>query len=204
MARDLQRVRLTPALFQKDCTYKVRVNAGQRVTLQAFLGALQPHCQHLLPPPGKHARAHSQDGFRSFQGPQRAGKPRWYATVYDKPAVTINKMRMLDKGTALIDWHIEAGPGGSGPGRISVSTTLELNQLTGRVQALHEKWDVSRLSPPAAAALTLGRLVWSLKLAASEASEDVSARLNSLGGEGGGRANDGAYTQNPSDPTRVS
>jgi hypothetical protein len=66
-----------------------------------------------------------------------------------------------------------------------------------------ESWDLSGLSPPAAAAVLGSRLLWSARAASKDASNDIGNKvtqsLNSLGS-----TDEDEYYMNPNDPTRVS
>lgn len=65
-----------------------------------------------------------------------------------------------------------------------------------------ESWDLSKVSPPAAAALTGSRVLWSAKANAKQTSDSISNKVNeSL--QSLGSMEDDEYYMNPNDPTRV-
>ncbi len=45
-------------------------------------------------------------------------------------------MRMLDKGTAQVDWRAQGALGAAGQVDIPVATTVTMNLLTGRIVTL--------------------------------------------------------------------
>ena len=53
-----------------------------------------------------------------------------------EPKVSVTRMRMLDKGTAQIDWAAAGGLGVFGDVAFAATTVVELNLLTGRVTSL--------------------------------------------------------------------
>lgn len=55
----------------------------------------------------------------------------------------IQRMQMLDKGTARIDWQL-TGSVGVVPIDLSMTTTITLNLLTGRIISQVEAMDASK------------------------------------------------------------
>lgn len=74
--------------------------------------------------------------------------------------------------------------------------------LTLLVLPSRESWDLSGLAPPAAAAVTGSRALWSAQAAGKDASDAVgkaaTATLDSLSSQ-----DEDEYQMNPDDPTRV-
>lgn len=75
-----------------------------------------------------------------------------------------------------------------------------MNLLTGRVERQTERWDLSRCSPPAAAAWQAARALWAAKQGGSELGKAVNSTLDSLTS-----MDDGEEYQapNPNDPMKV-
>lgn len=143
------------------------------------------------------------DGFRSFTGSGNYGQPTWYSESLTKPTVSIIKMRMLNKGTAQIEWRVVGSLGAVGAVDIGATTVIELNLLTGRIASHRETWDVSRLSAPAKVFATLGRALWSLKRGSADAGAGMSKKASDALSKMSGDEDTGlTYHRDPTDPTR--
>lgn len=142
--------------------------------------------------------AQYQDGFRSFKGSLKYRKLSWIRDILEKPRTEVMRLQMVDKGTAQIDWVL-SGTIRSMQVRIPMESRITMNLLTGRIEKHTEKWDLSGCSPPAAALLTVSRMLWSFKAASSDAGEDISNSVASLSSMD--QESQDVY-MNPSDPTR--
>eukprot|EP00877_Chromochloris_zofingiensis_P000766 jgi/Chrzof1/10690/Cz05g08220.t1 len=164
----------------------VRSLANDLTKLRYTNSLFQPDCKY-------------EDGFRKFKGPAKYKRPFWFRDGLKKPSATINKLQMLDKGTALINWTL-SGQVAMFNVQIPFSSVFELNLLTGRVSTHKESWDLSKLSPPAAAACVLSRVAWSAKQASQDAQDKLGKAADSISSLTS--MEDDTYYQNPSDPTR--
>lgn len=139
------------------------------------------------------------DGYRSFKGAEKLGRGVWVRHVLKDPKVAITKMRMLDKGTAEIDWRVSGQVAVFGM-QVAAKTTLEMNLLTGRVTALKESLDMSGVAAPAAAALTAARVTWSAQQASKDAQEGLNRTLDSISSMAS--TDEETIYRDPSDPTK--
>lgn len=74
-----------------------------------------------------------------------------------------------------------------------------MNLLTGRIERQSERWDLSRCSPPAAAAWSAARALWAAKQAGGDAGRKVNSTLDSLAS-----VDEEEFQQpNPNDPMKV-
>mmetsp|Transcript_25278 Transcript_25278/g.54939 ORF Transcript_25278/g.54939 Transcript_25278/m.54939 type:complete len:286 (-) Transcript_25278:1015-1872(-) len=141
------------------------------------------------------------DGFRQFSDSSRYARQRWLSETVQKPAVTVMKMQMLDKGTAQINWRL-TGSVGAGPVDVSFTSTIEMNLLTGKITSHKESWDLTKCAAPVAAMLTANRMAWAAKQASQDASEGLSKVADSISSTLGSMDEDTSVYQNPSDPTK--
>lgn len=139
------------------------------------------------------------DGFRSFKGTGKLGRAVWVRDVLKEPKLSIKKMRMLDRGTAQIDWQA-SGQVAMFQVQVPMKTVLEMNLLTGRVTSLKEAWDLSGVAPPASAALVASRMSWSAQQASKDAQEGLSKTLDSISSLGS--TDEETIYRDPTDPTR--
>lgn len=139
------------------------------------------------------------DGFRSFRGSDKYSRPFWPRDSVTDPRVRVTAMRMVDPGTAEVKWQL-CGKVGVFPVDIPMTTTVQLNLVTGRVLQHNEGWDLSALSPPAAAAAVASRMAWSARQASQDAGEGLNKAAESLSSLTS--MDDDQYYQNPTDPTR--
>eukprot|EP00775_Hariotina_reticulata_P008669 gene8668-8850_t len=141
-----------------------------------------------------------QDGFRSFKGSEKYRAAFWPREGLKNPRVSVMKLQMIDNSQAQINWLL-AGQLAAFNVVIPMTSVFELNLLTGRVLSHRESWDLSGLSPPAAAAVLGSRMLWSAKAASKDASNDlgnkVTQSLNSLAS-----TDEDEYYMNPNDPTK--
>ncbi|KXZ51347.1 hypothetical protein GPECTOR_13g835 [Gonium pectorale] len=138
------------------------------------------------------------DGFRTFTGPEGYARQRWIADNVDKYKASITRMRMLDKGTSVVEWRLVGKLGGMDLD-VDFTTTCEHNLLTGRINVHRESWNLSRCSPPAAALATLNRYSWSARQALTDVKDGLGKAAQKLGGGGGAG---GGMGDMPGDPTR--
>lgn len=161
LARDTERLRYSPKLFQADVQF--------------------------------------ENGSRSFKGNAKYNRPTWAGSCLSNCIVTVRRLKMLDKGTSQIDWKV-TGNLGSLPVELYVLSTFEHNLLTGKVTSHRETWDTSKCSPPAAAAVTLSKLVWAAQQASKDTSDKMGEVADSLSSTMS--MDDNNIYSNPSDPTR--
>eukprot|EP00879_Flechtneria_rotunda_P019285 GHRR01020253.1.p1 GENE.GHRR01020253.1~~GHRR01020253.1.p1 ORF type:complete len:249 (+),score=28.78 GHRR01020253.1:60-806(+) len=142
------------------------------------------------------------DGVRSFKSADKYRSAFWAKAALKNPRATVIRMAMLSNGKAQINWQLE-GQLAIFSVTIPVTTVLELNLVTGRVTSYTDAFDLSKLSPPAAAFCTLSRMLWSAKAAGRDAGDNISKgvtqSLSSLTS-----MDEDEYYMNPTDPTRVS
>lgn len=143
--------------------------------------------------------ARFDDGFRSFTGTDRLARASWVRDVFKGPKVSVTRMRMLDKGTAQIDWSV-TGQVAVFPVTLAARTVLEMNLLTGRVTSLKESWDLSGLPAPASAALIAARMSWSAQQTSRDAQEGLTKTLDSISSLAS--ADDDQVYRDPTDPTK--
>lgn len=140
------------------------------------------------------------DGLRSFKGRDKYKQDSWARAALKQQRGTVTKMAMLDNGRAQIDWVL-SGQLSAFSVSIPVKSVFELNLLTGRVASHTDSFDLSGLSPPAAAAVTGSRALWSAQAAGRDASDAVGKAaqesLQSLSSQ-----DEDEYYMNPNDPTR--
>jgi hypothetical protein len=142
------------------------------------------------------------DGFRSFKGSDKYRNGFWARESLQNPRAQVTKLQMLDSSPnkAQIDWQL-SGRLSSFDVTVPVKSVFELNLVTGRVIGHSESWDLSKVPPPAAAALTGSRVLWSAKANAKQTSDSISNKVNeSL--QSLGSMEDDEYYMNPNDPTR--
>lgn len=112
---------------------------------------------------------------------------------------------MPDRTTAVIDWTLEgkvrAPPGGKL--RAAVSSTFELDQITGRVRKHSEDWEVdsSVTSAPTKLAAAAARSAWAAARAAEDAAAGTGKLLESLSSTDGDD-DEAYYSPDPTDPTK--
>ncbi|GBF93008.1 hypothetical protein Rsub_05619 [Raphidocelis subcapitata] len=139
------------------------------------------------------------DGFRSFKGTDRLSRASWVRDVLNEPKVSVTRMRMLDRGTAQIDWAV-TGRVAVFPVTLAARTVVEMNLLTGRVTSLKESWDLAGVAAPASAALVAARISWSAQQTSRDASEGLTRTLDSLSSLAS--ADDDQVYRDPTDPTK--
>jgi hypothetical protein len=139
-----------------------------------------------------------QDAFRKFKGPEGYTKLDFVPTNVQEAAVSITSMRMLDNSSAQIRWRLR-GKLGMLPLDVAGTTEIALNLLTGRIEKHKESWDLSKCSPPAAAAWNASRALWAAKRASADAGKranEVLDTLTSIDDE------DSFQQPNPNDPMK--
>ncbi|KAI8465799.1 MAG: hypothetical protein J3K34DRAFT_461205 [Monoraphidium minutum] len=139
------------------------------------------------------------DGFRSFKGTGRLARGAWLRDVMKDPKVSVSKMRMLDRGTAEIEWRV-AGQVAMFSVQVPCKTVLEMNLLTGRVTSLKESWDTGAVGAPAAAALMASRAAWAAQQASRDAQEGLNKTLDSISSMAS--TDEDTIYRDPTDPTR--
>lgn len=178
------------------CTSSPAVEQTVR-SLARDLGRLQLNANFFQPD------ATYSDGFRSFKGSDKfRGGSSWARDALTNPSATVTKMAMLDNGRAQIDWTLSGGLGALSGLSIPVSSVFELNLVTGRVTALTEAWDLSKLPPPVAAALVGSRALWSAKAAGKDAGDALGTKVTETLSSIASLDDDDEYQMNPNDPTR--
>jgi hypothetical protein len=106
------------------------------------------------------------------------------------------------QGTARIDWTLAGRVAGAFDVALPMTSTFELNLLTGRAFKHTDGWDLSKVSPPAAAACVASRLAWSARQASQDASDAVGKAAESLSSLASLDDDDDTIYSNPADPTR--
>lgn len=141
------------------------------------------------------------DGFRRFRGVDKYAAPMWARDTITTPRAVITRMAMLDSGRALIEWTLSGGLAGAGQVSVPMTSTFELNLLTGRVMTHTDDWNLRAVPPPASAALLASRMLWSARAAGRDAGESiskgVSESLSSLTS-----VDEEEYYGDPTDPTK--
>ena len=139
-------------------------------------------------------------GFRSFQGVDGYKTLTFVPKHIQKPTVTIQKMQMLDVGTAEIKWTLRGlvSPFNQ-PVDVRMTTTVYMNLLTGQIERHEDAWDVSQCSGVAGLAFTLATILYAVQQGTSAAAESTESMLNSLSSTDEGDGSN--YTApNPMDP----
>lgn len=114
---------------------------------------------------------------------------------------------MPDMTTAVIDWRLtgklRSPPGGGLALDARMTSTFELDQITGRVKAHSESWDLgdnAATSLAAKFAATASRRAWATARAAEDAADKSAKLLDSLSSFDSD--DEGAYVPDPTDPTK--
>lgn len=142
----------------------------------------------------------SYQGFlRSFKGWDRYKRHTFIADNFGDPQVKIQRLRMEDRGTAVIDWRLQGRILGVLNVDAKIASTFRMNLLTGRVEQHRDKWDLSGTSPPARAALLALRAGWAARQKAKDLSEDSSSLLDRLSPQDDGM---GDIQGDPTDPQK--
>ena len=113
---------------------------------------------------------------------------------------------MPDMATAIIEWELKgklrSPPGGSLAA--AMTSTFELDQITGRVKAHSESWDLGSnesTSLPAKITANAARRTWAAARAAEDAADMSSKLLDSLSSFDSD--DEGEYFEpDPTDPTK--
>ncbi|KAK9818910.1 hypothetical protein WJX81_001762 [Elliptochloris bilobata] len=141
-----------------------------------------------------------QDRFRSFTGKDKYVRLKFVADCIGDPKVLVTKLRMLDRGTAVVSWRLR-GSIGPVPIDLDLESEFQLDLITGRVMRHSERWDLGRCSAPARLIWTARRAAWSAGQAAMDAKDAGGTVLGDRSG-GDDAAQAGIYAD-PSDPTKM-
>lgn len=120
-----------------------------------------------------------KDAFRRFTGGEKHKRLTHISESVKDAKVLVTRLRMLDKGTALIDWRLR-GQLAVFPIDIDFVSTFELDLITGRVRTHESRWDLGRCGLPSRAAWLLSRALWSSQQAAQDARDGGAAALGKL------------------------
>lgn len=114
---------------------------------------------------------------------------------------------MPDMTTAIIEWDLTGklrSPPGGGQLRAKMTSTFELDQITGRVKAHSESWDLGDNDATSLAAkisANAARRAWATARAAEDAADKSAKLLDSLSSFD--TDDEGEYFQpDPTDPTK--
>ena len=118
-------------------------------------------------------------GFRSFKGADNYNSLNFVPKYVQKPTATVTKMRMLDSGTAIIDWRLQ-GTVGPTPIDVDMTTRISMNLLTGQIEQHTDSWDLKRCNPAAAASFTAANLAYQVKAGSAAAVTTTNNILDSL------------------------
>eukprot|EP00798_Chlamydomonas_sp_ICE-L_P023997 gene23998-9569_t len=141
------------------------------------------------------------DGFRQVTGAQNVAKQRWIKENFKKPTVTIQRLQMLDKSTAQVDWTLVGDMNGSAAD-IRFVTIITMNLLTGRITSLSEKWDLSKCNAASALKLTGSRVTYSAKKASEDVGDGIKKIGESIDESLSSFEENGDSSQNPNDPMK--
>lgn len=141
-----------------------------------------------------------KDQFRSFKGVQGYQRLDFVGKKVTGAEATVTGMRMADGESAVIEWRLR-GKVGPLPVDVGVTTTIRMNLLTGQIERHTEAWDLSRCSPPAAAAWTLSRAAWSARVGAADAGDATNSLIDSLTSMDSD-ADDPGFSADPNDPMK--
>lgn len=113
-----------------------------------------------------------QGGLRKFKGATRYARFVFIADNVGDPQVTINRVQMLEGGTAEIQWRLQGKVVGALSVDIDVSSFFSFNQLTGRVEEHRDSFDFSRCGLPGRLAFTALRSGWAARQNFTDFQED--------------------------------
>lgn len=141
------------------------------------------------------------DAFRRFTGNAVYTRPTWVMETIKNPRVTIQKVQMLDKANAQIDWQL-TGQMGMAPLDISLTSLIEMNLVTGRILSHKESWDLSRVPTPLRLMISASRASWSAKQAGKDTQEGLSKVADSISSLGSTDEDSNTIYRDPTDPTK--
>ncbi|KAK9905572.1 hypothetical protein WJX75_002344 [Coccomyxa subellipsoidea] len=141
-----------------------------------------------------------KDPLRRCKGAEKHRRLMHISESVKDAKVLVTRLRMLDKGTAIIDWRLR-GQLAIFPIDIDFMSTFELDLITGRVRGHEDRWELGRCGLPARAAWLLSRALWSAQQAARDARDDGGAALSKLSASTDEDDQRNIYAD-PTDPTK--
>ncbi|GMH36576.1 hypothetical protein BSKO_04444 [Bryopsis sp. KO-2023] len=139
-----------------------------------------------------------QDSYRSFVGREKYARPTgWIENNVKEAKVVVKRMRMLDKGTAILNWTL-TGKLQRFQLEADCQTAISLNLLTGQVTKHLDEWDLSKCALPASLAFSFSRAKW----AAQEVAKDTRDEVDKISQSFGSMDEEDRIYGDPTDPTK--
>ncbi|GAQ84489.1 hypothetical protein KFL_001910080 [Klebsormidium nitens] len=144
-----------------------------------------------------------KDPLRSFKGRSKYRRLTYIRSALNDPVVAVQEMKMLSTSSLVIKWSFRGKPrtppASLLPGDVvvGITSTFELNQISGQVTQQTDEWDLSGCPPQALAYFMASRLAFSTVEAGKDTGSAASKLLKKVQPE-----DDSQIYVDPTDPRR--
>lgn len=123
-----------------------------------------------------------KDPYRSFEGIDKLQNQTYISQTVGKPKVLVQRMRMLDRGKAQIDWRLR-GSVMAAQVDIDFQSDFTLDLITGRVTSMEERWSLDNCSASGKAFFNITRAAWSARQGVEDLKSGAGNLLNRVRGD---------------------